>query len=507
MSTHHSGSHYSSYQQPQQHQRMPVQYQAPRPSHSTPAKHDPISGRWNNVLRVIPCRRDHSQVQWHDETFASCLVCGFSRWHSLMLNAREMSIEVFVAAMNHLRDVSRVDFAGNYPIHFLMTAGVRMDYFEQLYRWPSSSAQNVFGQNPLHVLNPRDLGESLISFLEWFKTRETPPGLLLTQRDIACRTPLHTLFQQPIDRSLYQKVIKVFPYAEHQLRSLDNSGRTCIQMMNEASLIPRDACSNDYEKIQAGIAEVSMFLNEAALISPTPPGPRYGFHDIARGARGTSYYGFFQCRICYQTNTHSNTYLDQLKCACTNGRDRNAPDETGMTPAHALVTLSRANSDDNQTTETPAQTAELLEVLIPREDHTMREALHVLDPDGNSLVWNAAVRGLDVVLAYILSVEEVGRRRAMVNCVGVGVENVPSIGANGKPEPPPQDNREVSVLEAVIMKLRAVRNDLKVTEYTCTKTQRRELVDRGNRLLRVRTILVANGAVLAPGPTIKWRIC
>lgn len=482
------------------------------------AKHDPFTGRWNDSLRVIPCRRDHSFVLWHDEAFASCLVCGFSRWHALMLNAREMSIDIFVNAMTHLRDVNRVDFAGNYPIHFLMTAGVSMEYFNQLYKWPNSSAQNVFGQNPLHVLNPRDLGDSLITFLDWFKTREQPPGLLLTQRDINGKTPLHTLLRHPLDRHQYFNVLKVFPYAEHQLRSLDTSGRTCIQSMHEASLRLKGTCPADFERIQAGISEISGYLSEASLTSPTTPGQSYGFHDIARGARGTSYYGFFQCRICHGINAHSNTYLDQMKCACANGRDRNAPDESGMTPAHALITQSRVNNDGEQTSETPAQVAELLEVLIPRDDPTMREALHVLDPEGHSLVWNAAIRGIDTALAYILSVEEAGRRRSMVNSVGTSVSLVdvphsstpdPTGAMSSHPQPSqsiPQ-NREVSILEAVVLKLRTVRDELKLAELEGNNRMRRILAEKGNRLLRVRKILVANGAVVQPGPTMKWRIC
>jgi len=481
------------------------------------AKHDPFTGLWNDSLRVIPCRRDHSYVMWHDDSFTSCLICGFSRWHALMLSAREMSLDMFSNAMQHLRDVNRVDFAGNYPIHFLMTAGVAMDYFFQLYKWPNSSAQNVFGQNPLHVLNPRDLGESLIHFLDWFKTREQPPGLLLTQRDIYGKTPLHTLFQHPLERHLYVKVLKVFPYAEHQLRSLDTSGRPCMQMMYDASLRLKDQNPQDFERMQAGIAEVNGFLSQAAITSTEPPGPKYGFHDIARGARGTSYFGFFQCKICYSGDLHSNSYIDQMKCACANGRDRNAPDESGMTPAHALLTHSRANNNPELTPESPAQIAELLEVLIPRDDPTMREALHVLDPEGHTLVWNAAIRGLDTALAYILSAEEAGRRRAMVNAVGISTTYV-DVSHSNTPDPAggmsshvpythsvPQTT-EVSILEAVVIKLRKVREDLKTAEMVGDRRVRRSLATLGNSLLNVRKILIANGAVVAPGPTMKWKI-
>jgi hypothetical protein len=186
-----------------------------------------------------------------------------------------------------------------------------------------------------------------------------------------------------------------------------------------------------------------------------------------------------------------------------------------MTPAHALITQTRVNNDGHQTAETPAQIAELLEVLIPREDPTMREALHVLDPEGNSLVWNAAIRGLDVALAYILSAEEVGRRRSMVNCVrartgrshlngsSTSLGTVPS-----QPATPSGDNKEVSILEAVVLKTKTVRTELRDAENSGADSRlRRALAEKGNRLLRVRQILVANGAVVSPGPTMKWRIC
>ncbi|MCQ8811530.1 hypothetical protein NQU36_26345, partial [Escherichia coli] len=90
-----------------------------------------------------------------------------------------------------------------------------------------------------------------------------------------------------------------------------------------------------------------------------------------------------------------NSYLAQLYCAFENGRDRNGPDETGITPAHALVTFARCNSDEERTPETSSQTAELFRFLIPPDDPRRGEALHALDPQGNNLVFNVATRGLD----------------------------------------------------------------------------------------------------------------
>lgn len=285
-----------------------------------PPRHDPEKGLWNGILRVIPCGRNHSSLESHDP-FERCPVCGFTQWHALMVHARSMDIETFGNAMAILRGIKKEDFAGNSPIHFLMIAGVEMAYFARLVLRNDSTSQNVFGQNPLHVLNPQDLGEDLISFLEWFKPRKTPPGLLLTQRDVYGQTPLHCLLQHPLPRNLYPQILNVFPFFEHQLRSLDTAGRTTIQMMNMASLKLRSESESDYQKIQDGITDIKQVLSD----SGDGDHQKYGFNDIARGARGTTWAGFFECRICNQTNTHSNSYVDQMKCACACGRDRNAP--------------------------------------------------------------------------------------------------------------------------------------------------------------------------------------
>lgn len=311
-----------------------------QPKPFKPPRHDPHNGLWNGVLRVIPCHQDHSGLDAFDP-FERCSVCGFTQWHALMIHARTMELETFVAAMGMLPSNSKKDdFAGNSPAHFLMVAGVEVNYYARLVERNDNTNQkdqkvfgtnqNVFGQNPLHVLNPQDLGDDLIAFLEWFIPRRTPPGLLLTQRDMYGRTPLHALLQHPLPRNLYPKILEVFPFSDHQLRSLDIAGRSTIQMMNVASLKLRSESEQDYLKIQNGITDIKQFLAESVEGGL----PKYGFNDIARGARGESWFGFFECRICGQTNAHSNSYVDQMLCACNNGRDRNAPDDTGLTPAH-----------------------------------------------------------------------------------------------------------------------------------------------------------------------------
>lgn len=448
-----------------------------------PPKHDPKAGLWNGALRVIACGTDHSQLLW-DGFFTSCLVCGFSQWHALMLHARSMDIGTFVNAMRQLRDIGKADFAGNYPIHFLMVTGVSMKYYSNLVQQSDGYDQNVFGQNPLHVLNPQDLGEKLISFLEWFKGHRSPSGLLLTQRDIYCRTPLHTLLQHPLERSLYRKILSVFPYAEHQLRSLDTSGQNVMKLMNEASLKIKSKSPTDFAKIQAGLSEVSLFLSLCEG-NQNNSVQRYRFSDIARGIRGLSYPCFFECPVC-KTNAHGNSYLDLIKCACASGRDRNDPDDTGTTPAHAIVAHRRCNIDS--TPETATQTAELFYALIPADDTTLREALHVLDPEGKSLVFNIAASGFDQILDYMVSLESFGRRQAMVNTCAR--------------EP---DGKEWSVLQAVQAKLREVVSDISACREGDWQI-RNDLCEQANRLTRCKHILRGAGAVENPSVTLRWRI-
>jgi len=468
---------------------IPRSYPEPQRRPLEPPRHDPNSGLWNGTLRVIPCGEDHSQLSWH-EMFTDCLVCGFSQWHALMIHARELDLRTFQSAMRKLRDTEKADFAGNRPIHFLMSAGVGMDYYAQLLQWAENADQNSFGQNPLHVLNPQDLGDQLITLLEWFKKSHSPPGLLHTQRDINCRTPLHALLQYPLERSMYQKVLKCFLYAEHQLRSFDTSGRTAIKMMSKASLKIKSESYSDFGKIQVGITETKLFLT-AAENRTSNSHHLYGFHDIARGARGTSYMGstFFQCRICNLTNAHSNSYRDQMECACKAGRDRNGPDETGMTPAHALVTQTRCNNNPEPKPETASETAELFRILIPHDDPTLREALHVLDPEGNSLIYNIATRGLDEILEYSLALEDPSRRKAMANTCGK--------------EP---NGTRWSVLRAVMTKRAEMYADINMMDSRRDLYVYQALCEKVNRLTRCKNILLAAGAEMEPSVVSMFRI-
>jgi hypothetical protein len=120
-----------------------------------------------------------------------------------MLNAQSLDLAAFKATMESLEisgfknGGTLLDYAGNSSAHYLMSAGLNLDYLRQLH-WKETERQviyeqNVFGQNPLHVINPNAQGRELIRLLEWFKTVpavKLPPGLLLTQRDIHG----HTLF-------------------------------------------------------------------------------------------------------------------------------------------------------------------------------------------------------------------------------------------------------------------------------------------------------------------------
>jgi hypothetical protein len=257
-----------------------------------------------------------------------------------------------------------------------------------------------------------------------------------------------------------------------------------MKLMNKASLKIKSRSPTDFAKIQAGLSEVRLFLS---LCEGNQTGnvQSYGFSDIARGNRGLSYFCFFECPVC-KTNAHTNSYLDLIKCACASGRDRNGPDDTGTTPAHAIVAHTRCNID--YTPETASQTAELFYVLIPADNTTFREALHVLDPEGKSLVFNVATSGFDQILEYMLSLESLGRRSAMVNTCAR--------------EP---DGREWSVLQAVQARLCKVVQEIEA----CRKGDgqiREDLCEQANRLTRCKHILRSEGAVENPSVTMRWRI-
>jgi hypothetical protein len=465
-----------------------------------PPKHDPINGLWNSILKVIPCNIDHSGQLWDDSfaKFSNCSVCGFSRWHSLMLNAQSLDLAAFKAAMKSLEISgiknagSPLDYAGNSSAHYLMSAGLNLGYLRQLH-WTKTERQviyeqNVFGQNPLHVLNPNAQGHDLIGLLEWFKIAPAvnmPPGLLLTQRDIHGCTPLHTFLCRPLDRELYWKIFDIFPLARHQLRTLDVSGKTVMELMQQASLKFNLVSEDDFKKLQNGIADVREYLNRTG---GNGTDQEYGFHEIARGARGTSWLMFFECQICSQVNAHSSSYLDQMICACAHGRDRGAPDSRGLTPVHALITCKRAAPDGTQ--ESPVQTAELFRVLVPPNDPTLLEVLHVLDPEGNSLVYNVAIRGFHEILEYILSLERPTRRRAMVNaCVN-------------------HHGREISVLAAVEEEVQKISERNRIANPFQKKDPLRErfLGEIRGRLLQVMQILLSTGAEMNPSYTTRWRI-
>jgi hypothetical protein len=153
----------------------------------------------------------------------------------------------------------------------------------------------------------------------------------------------------------------------------------------------------------------------------------------------------------------------------------------------AIVTKQRSN--DNRGHETVDQTLELFRILIPPGDVTLREALHVLDPEGNTLVYNIAVRGFDKLLEYVLSLETPGRRVAMVNACTIG-----------------PDGNEKSVYQAVIEKLRELNNRIRLNRYTEDTTIKAFLMDQGNRLVSCKHILTRNGAVSHPTQKLRWRI-
>jgi hypothetical protein len=400
-----------------------------------------------------------------------------------MVHAQSVGIDDFVAAMTVLRGIPQVDFAGNYPIHYLMSAGVGLEFLSKLTQWTGSCPRNVFDQNPLHALNPLGLGEQLVSFLEWVRSREDPPRLL-NQRDIHCRTPLHTLLLWPLERHLYAKILNIFPLAEQQLRAYDNRGRSVVGQMTKASMKIKVTSPSEYAKIQAGITEVKLYQTADGR---TPNrNQQYGFHDIARGALGLSYPGYFQCKICNQINAHTPSYRDQVCCAVVNGRDRYEPDDTGMTPAQAIVTLPRFHMDSTgaDVDEHPSETYKLFFALIRPDDPNLHEALHVLDPEGNSLVYNIAVRGLDELLEYVLDLEHKPRRRAMVNF----------------------RSRGWSVLDAVHKEVQNTTRNIEATRGSKQASIKQRLIEHKQRLVNCKVLLCKAGAVSRPDPVMSWRI-
>jgi hypothetical protein len=150
----------------------------------------------------------------------------------------------------------------------------------------------------------------------------------------------------------------------------------------------------------------------------------------------------------------------------------------------AIVIKERSNA--NRGHETAAQTEELFRILIPQADAvTLREALHVLDPDGNTLVHNIAIRGFDSLLRYVLELETPARRLAMVNaCTKTA------------------DGRDKSVYEAVIEKLRELNDRIRINRYTDDRRIKEFLVEKGNQLQRCKHLLLSAGAVTNPSVTV-----
>jgi hypothetical protein len=100
-----------------------------------------------------------------------------------MIHARTIEVNTFDTAMSSLRS-SRIktnDYAGNDILNFLLVAGVGFDCFNKLAQRDDFvlTNQNVFGQNPLHALNPQDLEGYFMQLLEWTTLRGVPQLVLL----------------------------------------------------------------------------------------------------------------------------------------------------------------------------------------------------------------------------------------------------------------------------------------------------------------------------------------
>ena len=150
----------------------------------------------------------------------------------------------------------------------------------------------------------------------------------------------------------------------------------------------------------------------------------------------------------------------------------------------AIVTKERSNA--NRGHETATQTEELFRILIPKDDITLREALHVLDPEGNTLVYNIAIRGFDGLLKYVLEMETPARRVSMANAC---TKNA--------------DGSEKSVFLAVVEKLRELNERIRINRYTEDRRIKEFLVEKGNRLQRCKHLLTAAGATANPSITVS----
>jgi hypothetical protein len=255
--------------------------------------------------------------------------------------------------------------------------------------------------------------------------------------------------------------------------------------MNAASMKIKGKSLSDYAKIQAGITELKLYM--ASDGRSEYRNQQYGFHNIARGGRGRTYFlGHFECSICKQINAHTNSFLDQMFCAVDHGRDRYEPDDTGMTPAHALITHIRCNMDEERTPETANQTFQLFRFLVPHDDPNLHEALHALDPEGNTLIYNIAIRGLDEILEYVLQLEHPSRRKALVNFSARGPKG-----------------RE-SILDAVHRKVQE-------TVYALDATHKKDpikqvLIEQGKRFQKCKSMLQRAGAEPKPDITTRMKI-
>lgn len=376
-------------------------------------KHDPKKGLWNATLHVIPCHKDHSSDSWKEQ-FPPCIGCGFSQCHALMIHARNIDINTFREFLSILRDSAGPDYAGNYPISFLMTAGVRMEYFKAVLwdeNW-STFGQNSFSQSPLHVLNPQDLGNELVDLLKL-----CPHSLSL--RDSMCRTLLHYLFLFPLKRENYIRILQNFPNAAHHLQACDTSGKRITEIMQEAADSERALSKNYRDGIKIGLQEIKRFMS-SSLVNSAKSQP-YSYTDIVRGVyvdfEVDLFSPIYEYSLCLPS-TQTKSHFDQMICACNNGGiDRNAPDKNGWTAAHLIVTHIRCSNNSSMKYETPEETEQLFRLLIFNSN--LREALHVRDPNGNSLVYNIATRGHSRILKYVLELEDEGRRYSMVNFVGM----------------------------------------------------------------------------------------
>lgn len=274
-------------------------------------------GLWNSRMRVVPCQTDHAKSYFT----TICQGCGFSLWHSVCIQAQEQSPKQFYDVLTQLKHgviPGEMDFAGNSPLSYLAVGAVSQDHFcmfktafQQRYKF---TCQNSAGQNPLHVLNPINIGEALAPLLRVVKTESSDS---LIQRDEDGRHPLHSLLQHPLinsldQRYLYVEVVEVWDNPKHQLELKDRFKKDTLSLLTKSARSM--SCEEDSRD-----ASLLMFAGHDKLLTfmrnniekSRPPN---AYLRIANGELSDSRLAYPMCSTCKEAR-HGRTATELVSCA------------------------------------------------------------------------------------------------------------------------------------------------------------------------------------------------